>query len=452
MTGAIIQPSAFDGGEARFYHDPNRAGYFTAMQMVDGRMCPRNYALWHMPAVIGRLQGKRDVYVQQSESFRPNRRLASIARIPLLFADLDTYRAEQYRDLEPEWQAEALLRYCEDNRIPPPSLINYHGRGLAAKWLFCEPLPAYGLSRWNEAQRRLLSALAPFGADQKAASANQPLRVDGTVNSKTGNYTRVLWTRTTHAGEVQRWDFHTLADEILPYTREEVAAYRAAKARRQAAAAAGVSGEQGRNTSGLRRFSVQHLWNDRLADIRRIARERYGDRGVPEGLRNHFLLIAVSGLAWAWEPARLHDEALEIARQLCPTLPAREVRTCIAGPITRANEARAGKMITYAGKPRDPRLCWSNQRIIDTLEITPDEERRNKVIISASVSRERDRERHRLIPGRNLTAERTAARDALQAKALKLRSDGLSAREIAATLHKSLSSVYSYLDAGAGQS
>jgi hypothetical protein len=51
-----------------------------------------SYRLSQMPVVLSMLDHSRDTWLSQAEFIKPNRRVVNLARIGLLFADLDTYR------------------------------------------------------------------------------------------------------------------------------------------------------------------------------------------------------------------------------------------------------------------------------------------------------------------------------------------------------------------------
>lgn len=83
----------------------------------------------------------------------------------------------------------------------------------------------------------------------------------------------------------------------------------------------------------------------------------------------------------------------------------------------------------------------SNQRLIDLVEITSDEERRLCTIISSDTARQRDRERHRVVVGRTREKylEQACRR---RAEALQLHGGGMSYRQIARQLACSPAEVF----------
>ena len=65
----------------------------------------------------------------------------------------------------------------------------------------------------------------------------------------------------------------------------------------------------------------------------------------------------------------------------------------LSSVVRRTFAAFAGEKVEYQGRQVDPRYRFSNQRIIEELEIDADEERHMKTIISDDERRQRDRVR-----------------------------------------------------------
>src|SRR5262249_23164372 len=135
------------------------------------------------------------------------------------FADCETYKSD-FADLKPEQQAQALLLHCEETGLPRPSLINHSGRGLHVKWLLDSPLPGQALPRWNAVQTAFNKSLTPFDVDRAARDGSRCLRLVGSVNPRSGQVARTVWAD-ERDGSPARWDFDTLATEVLPFTRVE---------------------------------------------------------------------------------------------------------------------------------------------------------------------------------------------------------------------------------------
>lgn len=140
---------------------------------------------------------------------------------------------------------EDCLVALERARLPVPSIAVASGRGLALLWLH-GPVPRKALPRWNACQKHLWQVLKPLGADRAALDAARLLRLVGTRNSKNGVIVEAL----TPPGEV--WAFDDLANEILPYSREEIAGVPATASE-----------------------GVHTLWEARLTDLQTLRRIRW---------------------------------------------------------------------------------------------------------------------------------------------------------------------------------
>lgn len=220
MAGMAAQLALFGPAEeAAAYHDPRRPGFFSLLVDVDGQKRQSSHLLANMPTVLELIDPRRDTWMTQAEFIRPNRRVVNLARVGLLFADLDTYRQSWAQGRTPEQLASAVLYHCAQEGIPAPSLLVFSGRGIQAKWLLEGTLPRAALPRWNACQRYLIDRLLPLGADPQAKDASRVLRTVHTTNSKSGEICRVVHVETAENGKPVRYDFEYLAELLLPVAR-----------------------------------------------------------------------------------------------------------------------------------------------------------------------------------------------------------------------------------------
>ncbi|MCK2128200.1 hypothetical protein MX652_16095, partial [Thauera aromatica] len=96
-ASALVRPAQaqlFSLEEAGCYHDTARQGFFSLLMATGGGGGKKqdSYRLSQMPVVLSMLDHSRDTWLSQAEFIKPNRRVVNLARIGLLFADLDTYR------------------------------------------------------------------------------------------------------------------------------------------------------------------------------------------------------------------------------------------------------------------------------------------------------------------------------------------------------------------------
>jgi ElaB/YqjD/DUF883 family membrane-anchored ribosome-binding protein len=381
--------------EAGCYHDTARQGFFSLLIATGENNDKKqdSYRLSLMPTVLSHLDHSRDTWLSQAEFIKPNRRVVNLARIGLLFADLDTYREPWAAGRSPDELAAAVLYRCQEEGIPAPSLLVYSGRGLQAKWLLDGTLPRAALPRWNACQRHLIDRLAGLGADPAAKDASRVLRLVNTVNSKSGEVCRVVHVQHGADGEPLRYGFEYLAETLLPVARWDIEADRKARADRRQ-----LKLLPGGKTGNLRGFSGRQLAWDRLEDLRRLAEIR---GGVNDGQRMTHLFWRLNFLllSGATHSGQMYHEAAALARELDPAWSYRSAELMTLYSKAKAHEA--GEKIEFNGKQLSPLYTPKNDTLISLFGITDDEQRQLRTLVSQDVAKERDKERH--------TARRRAA-------------------------------------------
>lgn len=419
------------------YHKGGR-GFFATLvrEPAASRARQHVYTLDRLPWVLEHLNPKNDTWLSQGEFSAPNRRVVNLARIGLAFVDLDSYKTDRYRDLRPEVLAQVLRAACADSGLPAPSLILWSGRGLQIKWIFDRAIPAAALPRWNAVQRVLCDTLAPLGADKGARDASRVLRVEHTVNTKSGEIVRVLDASGTE------YDFDTFADAVLPLHREQV------REQKQLRLLKGGKGD----TSGLRRLSPRQLAWDRLYDLRQLGRLRGGfadQKTTALHWQLNFMLL--SGCVTA---ATMYHEAAELAKQIGGGEWQHQTSE-LSTLYRKACSWAAGESIEFAGKKYPALYTPKNDTLIGLFGITDDEQRQLKTIISDDEAARRHRDRQTearrkagAVSREEYRANAQAAAAARAAETRRLRSEGLSFRQIAERLGISVGSVHSDLSGG----
>lgn len=307
------QLSLFDREmEARAYHDPARFGFFSILVEDSGEKRQSSHRLVELPMVLDLLDKRRDTWLTQAEFIRPNRRVVYLARIGLLFTDLDTYRTSWATDRTPEQLAQTVLYHCAQEGIPTPSILIFSGRGIQAKWLLDGTIPRRALPRWNACQKYLVDRLRPLGADVAAKDASRVLRLIETVNSKSGEVCRVVHVESGDDGQPIRYGFEYMAEALLPVARWTIEQQRKERNERKQ-----VKLFSGGKTDNLRGFSGRRLAWDRLEDLRKLAEMR---GGVKEGERMQHLFWRLNFLllSGATHSRQMYYEAKALASELAP--------------------------------------------------------------------------------------------------------------------------------------
>lgn len=419
---AQVQVEFFDReDEAGGYLSADRVGFFSLL-VGDGKTKRQSsHRLTDMPTVLRLVDKKRDSWLSQGEFMAPNRRVVNLARIGLLFSDLDTYNCDWAQGKNPDQLAQAVLFGCADAGIPEPSILIYSGRGIQAKWLLDGPLPRQALPRWNACQKQLVSSLRPWGADPAARDASRVLRLVDTVNTKSGAVCRVIHVNEGPDGLPKRYDFENLCEWILPIARGDIEdAKRARELRKEALKLVQGSAPVKR----LKGFSGRQLSWDRLEDLRKLATLR---GGVASSMKTTTLFWQLNFLllSGATNSQLMYHEAAALAKHINPAWSHRtpELSTLYA----KAKAHEAGELVEHGAHKLSPLYTPKNDTLINIFQITDEEQAQLKTIISPAMAAARHAQRSR--------ARRAAAganeKGARLEKAKALRAQGATWEQVA---------------------
>ena len=447
MQQSTHQLSLFSGAEeAQMFHDSSRAGYFSILVDVNGQKRQSSHRLSDMPNVIELIDKTRDTWISQAEFIRPNRRVVNLARVGLLFADLDTYRTDWAQGRSPEQLADSVLYHCHQEGIPTPSLLIFSGRGIQAKWLLEGTLPRAALPRWNACQRYLIDRLKPAGADVGAKDASRVLRLVETVNSKSNEICRVVHVENGADGQPVRYNFEYLAEMLLPVARWGIEKQKQERDERQKRKQLKLL-DGYKVSSNLRGFSGRQLAWHRLEDLRTLATLR---GGVSEGdrMRHLFWRLNFLLLSGATNSSLMYHEAATLAREVDSGwgYNSKELMTL----YSKAKQYEAGEKVSFGGKDFAPLYTPRNDTLINLFEITDTEQRELRTIISKGMALERDKDRKQVARRAAGAVDRDTYLEAAsdkQAEAQALRAQGLSVRAIAAQMCISKTAAGRYIQA-----
>ena len=202
----------FEPGE--YLQSGSRSGWFAVLSKPGGNSRQEFFELNRLPDVVKALDPDVDTYITQASFTAANRRAVNLRDVGLLFADLDTYGSHGLAGKGSEEQADLLVQYCRQEGLPVPSVVLFSGRGLQAKWLLIEAQGPATLFEWNEAQKALVRLLETFSADRAVKDVSRVLRLDRTINTKSGERCRVVWTASGVDGCPVRYDFEELREAL----------------------------------------------------------------------------------------------------------------------------------------------------------------------------------------------------------------------------------------------
>lgn len=380
----ILQAELFEPG---LYLEKQGPGFFSILAKPSGIARQNSYELRLLPRVVESVDPTIDTYISQATFRMPNRLSVNLSSVGLLFTDLDTYESEGLRGKTPEQQAALLLLYCGQEEIPTPSLILFSGRGLQAKWLLDEAIGPANLAEWNQAQLSLVRILEPFAADVLSKDISRVLRLDHTVNTKSGEVARVLHVAGGHPDCIAHYSFEELREILLEHCPKlnPSAKPKAAKSTKTTCPVLSLP----------RKISLQRLNWYRLYDLRDLWALR---RGVPEGYRELTLFWELNFLLRA-KPVnvgQMWNEAQGLAAEIGSEWFRKEVRRSTLSTLYRkAQETAGGVRIEFQGRTYPPLYTPRNQTLIDLFSITPEEERHLRTIISREEKLRRLQEKRR---------------------------------------------------------
>ena len=372
------------------YHDSSRSGFFSLLIDVRGEKRQSSHRLADMPTILNLVDKTRDTWISQAEFIRPNRRVVNLARLGLLFTDLDTYRIPALVGRTPDQLATSVLYFCTEEGLPAPSVLIYSGRGIQAKWLLDGTIPRQALPRWNACQRYLVDRLAHVGADPMAKDASRVLRTIETVNSKSGEVCRVVHVTNDTDGQPVRYSFESLAEALLPTARWTIEQQRQEHSERVKRKPKSFHLVPGGKADNLRGFSGRQLAWDRLEDLRKLAELR---GGVNEGSRMQHLFWRLNFLllSGATNSKQMYHEATVLARELDPQWSSRSQELMTL--FSKAKAYESGERVCFGGKEYAPLYTPKNDTLINLFRITADEQQQLKTIVSHAEAAERHRRR-----------------------------------------------------------
>jgi len=314
------------------------------------------------------------------------------------------------------------------------------------KWLFDRPLPRAALPRWNAVQKQLVASLERFGADPGARDASRLLRLVDTINTRSGERVRVLWVNESQ-GDIRQYGFEYLTECILPVDRDIIRKEREAREKRRES----LQLLQGGKTGNLRAFSGRQLAWDRLEDLRTLAKLRdWIKTGIPHGYRSKYIHWCLNFLllSGAVHSSQLFHEAQALVREVCPDF-TKEVRSVLSTLYRKAQAYEAGEKVEFNGRQYPSLYTPRNSTLMGLFDITDEEVRRLKTIVTKEEAQSRHAERERLRRQCSGAMDRSTYLETAEqrrARARLLRAKGYSVREIAMEIGVSKSQVQRYLE------
>ena len=321
----------------------NSEGWITRAEISN-----HNYKQWHYKYLqLLELEFKEhNVYITLNTFYKTYRRLEYLKELKALFIDLDTYKTG--------FTKEQILMNLNDNHfkqsIPIPNLIIDSGRGLYLIWLI-NKVPSMALPLWKAVEEYFYKTLKEFGADRQALDATRILRVPGSINSKTNTEVKII-------DEYNYlYDLREIQNEYMPELSEK------------------VSVRRGRPKKVLFVYRERSLYYARLQDIIKLCELREYD------LKGHRELVL---FLYRYYSCYFTED---IEKALHDTL---EVNSMFRQPLGEKEVIRATRSAETVYKDQNKNYKYKNETLINLLEITEEEQKEMKTIISKEEYKRRE--------------------------------------------------------------
>ena len=320
-------------------------GWITKAKISD-----KGYKQWHYKHIqlVGLKFDEDNEYITLNTFYKTYRRIECLKELNALFIDLDTYKT----DFTKEQILMNLNENCFGKNIPIPNLIIDSGRGLYLIWLI-KKVPSMALPLWKAIEEYFYKILKEFGADRQALDATRILRIPGSFNSKTHTEVKII------DNYDYLYELREIQNEYMPELSEKAPKRR------------------GRPKKVSFIYRERSLYYTRLQDLIKLCELREYHL---KGHREFILFLYRYYLCYFTE---------DTEKSLNDTI---ELNNMFKQPLREQEVIRATKSAekVYLSKNKDYK--YKNETLINLLQISDDEQREMKTIISKEEYKRRDRE------------------------------------------------------------
>ena len=352
----------------------NSEGWVTKAKISD-----EGYKQWHYKYkdLIELKFDEDNVYITLNTFYKTYRRIECIKELNALFIDLDTYKTGFTKD-------QILMNLNENyfkQSMPIPNFIIDSGRGLYLIW-FIKKVPSMALPLWKAVEEYFYKVLKEFGADRQALDATRILRVPGSFNSKTHTEVKII------DNYDYLYELREIQNEYMPELSEKVPVRR------------------GRPKKTKYIYRERSLYYARIQDITKLCEIRKYD------LKGHRELIL---FLYRYYVCYFTDD---IKKALDDTL---WLNSMFKQPLREKEVINTTKSAETVFKDQNKDYKYKNETLIDLLEITSEEQKEMKTIISKDEYRRRKNIRDRRYKKENYSYDSKKAKENYKNK---LKSEG----------------------------
>ena len=414
--------------------DNTTDGYIQIAKFNDGSIVKiYNTRIKGLREIVEKVNGSEDSYITPNTTYIPKRRVSNIRQFRALYIDLDKIEHDQ------EVIYNRIFKLSEDGEIPKPTMIVDSGRGLHIYWRIYNA-PYQALDTWQQLEDFLYYKLKEYGADGKALDAVRVLRIPGTVNSKNNKRCSILY-----VDEDLQYSMYDLREKYLKYKpkKNQLEFHQTKKEKN--------------NVITNKFFTSYSLHSTRAEDIKTLCKLRnydihdYNCRNMVIHCYAYWIGLVVRNTD------ELEKEVIELNNAFTKPLKESEIKAvlrCIPKVIDKfimyENDVKAGIVRRVSKGMRDKEGYWyKNETLIERLDITEEEQKHLKTIISRKEKYRRNKDyaleyqkQYEKAKRRNeegLTSREQQKKDTI-AKIKELKTQGLNNTKIAEALN--ISRVY----------
>lgn len=335
-------------------------GYIQILQLENGKVIKMlNSTVDGLVDVIEQQEGQKDTYITPNSFYIPKRSNDNIRHFRALYIDLDL---KEYTKSEAFYQI--YLKSAQE-KIPKPSMIIDSGRGLHCYWAI-DHAPKGALYTWQELEDYFYKQLKDIGADIKATDSARLMRLPSTINSRNNQTCCIL------EDNKIKYSMYDLREKYLNYVKED----------------------KPKTSKTYKKTNVKNLFNSytlhlaRAQDIETLARLRnYNVVGYRNSLTHLFSYW--KGI-YIRDDQELYNVVDEFNDKLKAPLKQTEIRAIVRSTqraiekfIDYEQGVRSGDKKRVSKAMRERGGYWyTNKRLIDMLDITDQEQKHLKTIIS----------------------------------------------------------------------
>lgn len=374
----------------------NNSGYFGIFQKneyVSGRFYEEPPE-WNIMANYLHL---KDLYLSINSFFIPQRKANYVRQINAFWVDLDYYKVDKYKNKSAIEIIEIMRNDGMFKELEPSFYVD-SGNGLYIFYLI-EDVPKQSKKLWSKIENILVEKFSPYGADRVAKDIPRFLRIPGSINSKTGRRARLILPNQ----EPIRYELNKIRDIILPtlpYTKKEWLKLKEERKNKKKEAKDKIN-----NNNNIRYiFNPSTLNYGRMNDIKTLIEIRKND---VEGIRNTaFHLFALFSFYHFGvnEKAKVWTSLIDLNNSLLEPLKTNELEDIYNSALSNA-ELYERVLIEYKNLKDKPNktyylrekgcYIYSNSKVIEKLNITPNEMEQLKILIDVDEKNKRRREKYK---------------------------------------------------------